>query len=83
MGTTGTPSMSSILLMSMAPPFPVISSIMLRATTMGMFISRSCMVRYMFLSMLVASTMFMIAVGLSSRTKFLETISSLEYGDME
>ena len=45
MGTTGTPSMSSMRLMSMEPPLPVTSSIMFRATTMGTSISSSCMVR--------------------------------------
>ena len=33
--------------------------------------------------MFVASTMLMIAFGFSSSTKLRETISSLEYGDME
>ena len=77
MATTGTPSICSIRLMSMEPPFPLTSSIMFSATTMGMFISRSCIVRYRFLSMFVASTMLMMARGFSFRTKFRETISSL------
>ena len=45
MGTTDTPSMASMALMSTEPPLPVSSSIMFRATTMGTSISRSCMVR--------------------------------------
>ena len=56
---------------------------MFSATTMGMPISSSCMVRYRFRSMLVASTMLMMALGLSCSTKFRDTISSLLNGDME
>ena len=56
---------------------------MFSATTMGMPISRSCMVRYRFRSILVASTMLMMALGLSCKTKFRDTISSLLKGDME
>ncbi len=45
MGTTGMPSMSSISLIWMEPPLPLTSSIMFRASTMGMSSSISCMVR--------------------------------------
>ena len=44
-GTTGTPSISSMWFTSIEPPFPVISSIMLSATTVGMSISSNCIVR--------------------------------------
>ena len=75
--------MASMPLTSMEPEFPVTSSIMFSATTIGIPISRSCMVRYRFLSIFVASTILMMAFGLSLRTKLLDTISSLVYGDME
>ena len=41
------------------------------------------MVRYRFLSIFVASTIFIMAFGLLSSTKFLDTISSLVYGLIE
>ena len=41
------------------------------------------MVRYRLRSMLLASTMLMIACGFSLRTKLRDTISSLVYGDIE
>ena len=75
--------MASIALTIMVPPLPLTSSIMFRAMTMGIPISRSCIVRYRLRSMLVASTMFIIALGLCFSTKSLETSSSLEYGDIE
>ena len=50
---------------------------------MGIPSSSSCMVRYRFLSMLVASTILMIPLGLVWITNSLVTISSLLYGDME
>ena len=77
-GTTGTPSMASIRLMSTVPPFLRSSSIMFSATTMGISIFSSCIVRYRFRSMFVASTILMIALGFSFSTKSLETSSSLE-----
>ena len=82
-GTTGTPSIASMPLTSTEPEFPVISSIIFNAMTIGISISKSCMVRYRFRSMFVASMILIIAFGLSSSTKFLETISSLLYGDIE
>ena len=82
-GTTGTPSMASMAFTSTDPPLPRISSIIFSATTTGMSISSSCMVRYRFRSMLVASTMLMTAFGFSRSTKSRDTSSSLEYGDME
>ena len=82
-GTTGTPSMLSIALTSTVPPLPVSSSIMFSATTIGTFISKSCIVRYRLRSMFVASTMLMMALGFPSSTKLRETSSSLEYGDIE
>ena len=77
MATTGTPRRCSMRLMSMLPPLAATSSIMFRATTMGTSISRSCMVRYRFRSIFVASRILMIALGFSRMTKFRETISSL------
>ena len=44
-GTTGTPSIASNVLISTEPPFAVSSSMMLSATTIGISISSSCMVR--------------------------------------
>ena len=63
MGTTGTPNSFSMPFTSTEPPLEVTSSIMFRATTMGMCISNSCTVRYRFRSIFVASTMLMMAVG--------------------
>ena len=82
-GTTGMPSSDSILLMSTDPPLPRISSIMLRASTMGTLSSISCIVRYRPRSMLVASRMLMTPFGFSSRMNSRETISSLVYGESE
>ena len=45
MGTTGTPSSSSMAFTSTEPPLPVSSSIMFSATTVGTSISSTCMVR--------------------------------------
>ncbi len=77
-GTTGTPRMCSIRLISTEPPLPVSSSIMLRATTTGRPVSRSCIVRYRLRSIFVESTILIMASGLLSSTKSRETISSLE-----
>ena len=77
MGMTGMPSISSMAFTSIKPWFPITSSIMFRASTMGTSISSSCIVRYRLRWMLVASTMLMMARGFSSSTKFRETISSL------
>ena len=49
----------------------------------GISISNSCMVRYRFLYILVASTILIIAFGFDSSTKLRETFSSLLYGDIE
>ena len=76
MGTTGTPKALDIFWISTEPPLPVSSSIILRATTVGMRSSSSCKVRYKFRSMLVASTMLMIPSGLPPSTKSRVTISS-------
>ena len=65
MGTTGTPSSSDNLAMLMEPPLLRTSSIMFSASTMGSSSSISCMVRYRFRSMLVASTMLMMPSGFS------------------
>mgnify|MGYP007069932401 CR=1 FL=1 len=51
---------------------------MFNAMTMGVPISINCSERNRFLSMLVASTILMIAFGFSFRTKFRLTSSSLE-----
>ena len=83
MGMTGMPSSRSSSLTSTVPPLARTSSIMLRASTMGMPSSMSCMVRYMLRSMLVASTMLMMPSGRASSRKSRVTISSLEYGDRE
>ena len=82
-GITGIPSIFSMPLISIEPELPTTSSIILSARTIGTSISKSCIVRYMFLSILVASTILIIAFGFSLSTKFLETISSLLYGDIE
>ncbi len=58
-------------------------SIMLSAMTVGMPRSVTWRVRKRFLSRLVASTILMITSGVSSMRKFLDTISSGEYGDRE
>ena len=79
----GTPSMASMVFTSIEPRLPTSSSIIFSAMTMGIPISSSCMDRYRLRSMLVASTMLMMAVGLSCSTKLRETISSLLKGDME
>ena len=71
------PSMASILLMRTVPPLPRISSIMFSASTIGVSSSMSCMVRYRFLSMLVASTILMMPVGFSPMMNCRVTISSL------
>ena len=60
----------------MVPPPAVTSSIMFRASTMGIRISISWRVRYRFRSMLVASTMLMRPSGLWFRMKSRVTISS-------
>ena len=82
-GITGTPNIASILLISIEPPLPLNSSIMLRAITIGTCISRSWTVKYKFLSMFVASTMLIMALGFSFKIKCLEIISSPLYGDIE
>ena len=82
-GTTGMPSIASISLTRIEPPFSRTSSIMLSASTIGTSSSMSCIVRYRLRSMFVASTMLMIPFGCSSRTKRRVTSSSLEYGDIE
>ena len=78
MGMTGHPSFSDSFFASTEPPFFLTVSIMFRATTVGMPVSRICRVRKRFLSMLVASTMLITASGLPSSRKFLVTISSGE-----
>ena len=82
-GTTGIPNIFSSLLTYTEPPFSLTSSIILSARTIGTSNSISCMVRYRFLSILVASTILIIpSISLLSRNS-LVTISSLVYGDME
>ena len=83
MGMTGMPSSFSISFTWMVPPLPSTSSIMLRASTMGMPSSMSCIVRYRLRSTFVASTMLTMPRGRSSSRKRRVTTSSLEYGDME
>ena len=70
--------MASIWLIRMVPPLPRTSSIMFRASTMGVSSSMSCIVRYRLRSMLVASTMLMMPVGFSPMMNWRVTISSLE-----
>ena len=62
-GITGMPSISSILLTKTEPLFSLTSSIILSAKTIGTSSSISCIVKYRFLSILVASTILMIALG--------------------
>ena len=76
MGTTGIPRRASSSLTSTDPPFAATSSIMFSASIMGTSSSRSCMVRYMLRSMLVASTMLMMASGVLFSRNSLVTISS-------
>ena len=83
MGTTGIPSSASSSLILIDPPFADSSSIMFKASTIGMLSSISCSVRYRLRSMFVASTMLMIAVGFSLMRKSRVTTSSLEYGESE
>ena len=80
---TGMPSSFSISLTSTEPPLSRTSSIMFRASTIGTSSSISCIVRYRFRSIFVASTILIMPFGCSFNTKFRVTISSLEYGDME
>ncbi len=54
------------------------TSIIFKATTTGIPSSVSCVVKYKFLSMLVASTILIIASGFSSNKYFLAIISSGE-----
>jgi hypothetical protein len=68
---------------SITSPLFLDSSIILRATTMGTSISISCMLKYRFLSILVASTIFITTSGLSNSMYSLVTTSSGEYGDNE
>ena len=75
-GTTGIPSASLIFLTSIVPPFERTSSIILSASTIGTRSSSSCRVRYKFLSIFVASTIFMIPSGFWLIIKSRETISS-------
>ena len=77
-GITGIPKSSSNLLIIMVPPFSLTSSIILSASTIGISNSISCIVKYKFLSMLVASTIFIIPRGLWFKRNSLVTTSSLE-----
>ena len=83
MGTTGTPSVCAIFCTSILPPFPVSSSIMLSARTVGTRSVRSCRVKYRLRSRFVASTMLMIPSGFWLRIKSRVTISSAVYGRSE
>ena len=65
MGTTAQPSASASFFKSILSPFFSTKSIMLTATTVGMFSSRSCVVRERLRSMFVPSTMLMMASGFS------------------
>ena len=76
MGTTGTPRALLSFFTSMLPPLPVSSSIMFRAITVGTCNASSCKVKYRFRSILVASTMLMMASGLEPKIKSRVTISS-------
>ena len=62
---TGQPSFSYTMTRSLLSPFSFTRSIMLTAMTTGIPSSISCVLRYKFLSMLVPSTRFRIASGLS------------------
>ena len=76
-GITGIPSVASSLLTSIVPPLAVTSSIILRARTIGISSSINCIVRYIFRSILVASTILIIPRGRSFKKYSLDTISSL------
>ena len=82
-GITGTPSSASKPFISMLPPLSATSSIMFKAITIGIFSSRSCIVKNKFLSIFAASTIFIIPSGFSWSIKSLVTISSLLYGESE
>ena len=82
-GTTLHPRSLESLSTSIWSPSLRTWSIMFSATTVGMPVSMIWRVRKRFLSRFVASTMLMTASGLSLMRKFLETISSGEYGDRE
>ena len=63
MGITGTPRPCDNLFISTLPPLPVSSSIILSAITVGIRISKSCKDKYRLRSMLVASTILIMASG--------------------
>ncbi len=81
--TTLHPSALESFSVSITVPSLLTVSIMFSAMTVGMPMSSIWLVRYRFLSMFVASTMFIIASGLLSSRKSRETTSSGEYGERE
>ena len=82
-GTTGTLRSFLNAAKFIISPFFSTTSIILNAITMDFCSSKSCVVRYKFLSKFVASTMFIIKSGVSSIKQFLVMTSSEEYGDNE
>ena len=82
-GITGIPKAASKPFMSILPPLLCTSSIIFKAITIGILSCISCIVRYKFRSMFVASTIFIIPSGFWLSIKSLVTISSLLYGDSE
>ena len=80
---TGHPRMSDNLFKSILSPFFSTMSIIFNAITVGMPSSNICVVKYKFLSILDASTILIIASGLSSIIKLRVTTSSRVYGDKE
>ena len=81
--TIGQPSFFDNASTSILMSFFLIRSAILRASTTGIPVSRSCVVRYRFLSILVASTRSIITSGFSFKIKSLETTSSSVYGERE
>ena len=82
-GTISQPSSLLSLSMSILSPFLRTISIIFSAIITGILSSKSCVVRYRFLSMLVPSIILIIASGLSVTKYFLVTTSSKVYGDSE
>ena len=81
--TTGTPSSAESFFTSIVSPRLLTMSIILSATTTGMPISSSCVVKYKLRSMLDASTKFTITSGFSFTRKSRVMTSSSVYGDSE
>ena len=75
-GIIGIPSNRLISFTLIEPPLFRTSSIIFKASTIGILISISCSVKYKFLSIFVASTILIIPSGFSFKRKSLVTIYS-------